>query len=132
MLDTNICIYAMKHKPESVRKAFQSHHGRMCINTVVLSELVFGAEKSAWPEKALAVVESFVAHLDIIEFDAQAAYHTAQIRAQLQKVGKPIGAYDYMIAGHARSRGLVVVTNNVREFERVDGLLVENWAENAV
>ena len=88
----------------------------------------FGAEKSAAPEKNLAVIEAFLARLAVLDYDLHAAEHTGQLRAELQKRGKPIGPYDQMIAGHARSLGLIVVTNNQREFDRVSGLRVENWA----
>jgi len=90
-------------------------------------ELIYGAEKSALPEKNLAVVEGFTARLDVLDYDALAAEHTGQLRAELAKAGTPIGPYDQMIAGHARSRGLIVVTNNVREFQRVPGLRIEDW-----
>ncbi|MHC8369745.1 PIN domain-containing protein [Pseudomonas sp. MDT1-85] len=85
------------------------------------------AEKSAAPEKNLAVIEGFVARLEIFPFDYEAAAHTGMIRSELVKAGTPIGPYDHMIAGHARSRGFTIVTNNLREFERVSGLRVEDW-----
>lgn len=129
MLDTNICIYTLKNKPPQVRELFNQQHGRMCISSVVLMELLFGAEKSMHAAAALEVVESFAARLAVLDFDVQAASHSAQIRAELQKAGTPIGTYDLMIAGHARSRGLVVVSNNLREFNRVSGLRVENWLD---
>ena len=128
MLDTNICIYTMKNKPQQVREAFVRHAGQMCISSVVLMELLFGAEKSAFRQESLLAVESFAARLDVLTFSPEAALHTAQIRATLQKTGRPVGAYDAMIAGHARSLGLVLVSNNLREFERIDGLRTENWA----
>lgn len=127
MLDTNIVIFTIKNKPDHMRKMFNQHQGRMCISTITLMELIYGAEKSAAPEKNLAVVEAFAARITVLDYDALAAEHTGQIRAEQAKIGKPIGAYDQMIAAHARSRGLIVVTNNVREFERVDGLRIEDW-----
>jgi tRNA(fMet)-specific endonuclease VapC len=127
MLDTNICIFAIKHKPQEVREAFNRYHDQLCISTVTLMELIYGAEKSASPEKNLAVVEGFAARLDVLEYNHEAAAHSGQLRAELGRIGKPIGPYDLMIAGHARSRGLVLVTNNVREFDRVAGLRVEDW-----
>lgn len=127
MLDTNICIYTMKNKPEEVRAAFSRHNGQMCISSVVAMELFYGAEKSVRSKEALAGVESFIARLTILDFTSEAAAHAAQIRAELQKQGKTIGPYDTMIAGHARSEGLVLVSNNLKEFERVDGLRLENW-----
>ena len=92
--------------------------------------LIYGAEKSAAPEKNLAVVESFAARLDVLNYDQEAAAHSGQLRAELAKNGKPIGPYDQMIAGHARSQGLILVTNNLREFERVPGLRVEDWVRS--
>ncbi len=127
LLDTNICIFTIKNRPESVREAFTRHNGQMAISTVTLMELVYGAERSAKPEHNLAVVEGFAARLEVLSYDAPAAAHTAQIRAELARQGLPIGPYDQMIAGHARSLGLIVVSNNRREFDRVPGLRVEDW-----
>ncbi len=127
MLDTNIVIYTMKNRPQTVKRRFQQHHGRMAISTVTLGELVFGAEHSQQAERNLADIESMAARLDVLPFDDSAAYHFGQIRAALYDMGKPIGPYDMMIAGHARSRGLKLVTNNMQEFERVEGLQLENW-----
>jgi len=90
-------------------------------------ELVYGAEKSSNPERNLQDVEGLAARLDVLDCNNQAATHTGQIRAELAKAGKPIGPYDQMIAGHARSQGLILVTNNMREFKRVPGIGVENW-----
>ena len=127
MLDTNIVIYTIKNKPEEVRKVFNEHYGQMCISSVTLMELIYGAERSSQPERNLKDVEGFAARVDVLPYDELAAVHTGQIRAELAKAGTPIGPYDQMIAGHARCHGLIVVTNNVREFERVEGLRVENW-----
>ncbi|KNX76323.1 plasmid maintenance protein [Pseudomonas sp. 250J] len=127
MLDTNICIFTIKNKPQVVREAFNRYHGQLAISTVTLMELIYGAEKSAAPERNLAIVEGFAARLDVLDYDIQGAAHTAQLRAELAKAGTPIGPYDRMIAGHARARGLTLVTNNLREFQRVPGLRVEDW-----
>ncbi|PAU74697.1 type II toxin-antitoxin system tRNA(fMet)-specific endonuclease VapC [Halomonas salipaludis] len=127
MLDTNICIFTIKKRPPQVRDTFKRHHAQLCISTVTLMELIYGAEKSASPERNLEVVEGFAARLEVLDYDSHAAAHSGQLRAELAKSGTPIGPYDQMIAGHARSRGLVVVTHNVREFQRVPGLRVENW-----
>ncbi|MDH0731400.1 tRNA(fMet)-specific endonuclease VapC [Pseudomonas sichuanensis] len=127
MLDTNICIFTIKNKPQVVREAFNRHYGQLAISTVTLMELVYGAEKSAAPQRNLAVVEGFTARLEVLDYDTLAAAHTAQLRAELAKAGTPIGPYDQMIAGHARARGLVLVSNNLREFQRVPGLRVEDW-----
>ena len=127
MLDTNICIYTIKNQPPEVREAFISHQDQLCVSTITAMELIFGVEKSSAPEKNLPVIESFLARLTVLDYDLHAAEHTGQLRAELQKIGKPIGPYDQMIAGHARSLGLIVVTNNEREFDRVSGLRAENW-----
>jgi tRNA(fMet)-specific endonuclease VapC len=127
LLDTNICIYTIKNRPDQVRDAFIRHQEQLCVSTVTVMELIFGAEKSAVPEKNMVVVEGFLARLVVMNYDHHAAEHTGQLRAELQKQGKPIGPYDQMIAGHARSLGLVLVTNNEREFTRVPGLRIENW-----
>lgn len=127
MLDTNICIFTIKNRPQQVREAFSRQHGRLCISSVTLMELIYGAEKSAVPEKNLNVVEGFSARLDVLDYDDEAAIHTGQLRAELARLGQPIGPYDQLIAGHARSQGLILVTNNLREFQRVPGLRVEDW-----
>jgi tRNA(fMet)-specific endonuclease VapC len=127
MLDTNIVIYTMKNRPQTVKRRFQKHQDRMAISTVTLGELVFGAEHSQQVERNLTDIESMVARLDLLPFDESAAYHFGQIRAALYGIGKPIGPYDMMIAAHARSRGLKLVTNNIQEFERIEGLQFENW-----
>lgn len=127
MLDTNICIFTIKNKPQAVRDAFNRHHGQMCISTITLMELIYGAERSAAAERNLSVIEGFAARLEVLDYDHRAAAHSGQLRAELARAGTPIGPYDQMIAGHARSLGLVLVTNNLREFERVPGLRVEDW-----
>jgi len=128
LLDTNIVIYTMKNRPQQVKRYFQQHHGRMGISTVTLGELVFGAEHSQQVERNLADIEAFAARLEVLPFDNKAAYHFGQIRAALYRAGRPIGPYDMMIAGQARASGLKLVTNNVKEFERVPGLLFEDWS----
>nr|WP_315249856.1 tRNA(fMet)-specific endonuclease VapC [uncultured Duganella sp.] len=127
MLDTNMCIFTIKHKPAHVRAQFMQHHGLTCISTITLMELFYGVEKSTDPARNLAEVKGFAARLEVLEFDSHAASHSGQIRAELARAGTPIGPYDQMIAGHARSRGLIIVTNNRREFDRVQGLRVEDW-----
>ena len=129
LLDTNICIFTLKNRPQQVREVFKHHHGQMGISTVTFMELIFGAEKSANPERNLTDIEGFAARLEVLNYDRDAAVHTGQLRAELAKAGTPIGPYDQMIAGHARSQGLILVTNNRREFDRVPGLRVEDWTE---
>ena len=125
MLDTNIVIYTMKNKPASVRAAFKKHDGRMCISSIY-TELIYGAERSSNPERNLASLEGFVARMDVLPLGDSAAGHAGQIHAELAKLGMPIGPYDQLIAGYARSMGLVLVTNNEKEFSRVSGLRLEN------
>jgi tRNA(fMet)-specific endonuclease VapC len=127
MLDTNICIFTIKNRPQQVRDAFNRSHDQLCISSVCLMELIYGAERSASPEKNLSVVEGFVARLEVLPYDEMAANHSGQLRAELARSGTPIGPYDQLIAGHARSRGLIMVTNNRPEFDRVPGLRVEDW-----
>ena len=127
MLDTNIVIYTVKNKPQPVRETFKRHRGQMCISTVTLGELIYGAERSAQSGRNLADIEGLAARLEVSPFDAKAAAHFGQLRAELYRSGNPIGPYDTMIAGHARSLGLILVTNNTNEFDRVPGLRIENW-----
>ena len=127
MLDTNICIYVIKNRPAELRDRFNSLADQLCISAVTLAELFYGVEKSARPAENLAIVEQFAARLDVLPFAERAASHFGQLRAELEKAGQPAGAYDMMIGGHARSEGLILVTNNRREFDRMSGLRVENW-----
>lgn len=127
MLDTNICIFTVKNRPQQVREAFNRHHGQLCMSSISLMELIYGAERSAMPERNLSVIEGFSARLEVLNYDQAAATHTGQLRAELAGSGTPIGPYDQLIAGHARSQGLILVTNNRREFDRVPGLRVEDW-----
>ena len=129
MLDTNMCIFTLKNRPEQVREAFKRHQGHLCISTITLMELMYGAEKSAQQARNLADVEGFAARLEVLSYDQDAAAHTGQLRAELARAGTPIGPYDQMIAGHARSRGLILVSNNTREFDRVPGLRLEDWVK---
>lgn len=127
MLDTDICIYTIKRKPAHLKRLFNAHIGQLCISSVTWGELIRGAEKSQQVAHNLAVIEGFAARLEILDFDRSAAQHFGEIRANLEKRGTPIGGYDVMIAGHARSSGLILVTNNEAEFNRVEGLRVQNW-----
>jgi tRNA(fMet)-specific endonuclease VapC len=99
----------------------------MAISAITLAELIHGAEKSQFPERNLAVVDDFCSRLMVLDYDAPSAFHYGNIRANLEQSGQIIGVNDLHIAAQARSRGLVLVTNNLREFERVQGLMVENW-----
>ena len=127
LLDTNIVIYVIKRRPLEVLEIFNRHQGRMAISSITLSELVHGAEKSSDVSRNMAVVEDFVSRLAVLAYDDKAAWQYGNIRATLEKIGQPIGVNDLHIAAHARSNGFTLVTNNLREFERVPGLLLENW-----
>lgn len=127
LLDTNLCIRVLRDRPREVRERFNLEADSLCISTVVLTELLYGAAKSSRPEHNRTEVERFAARLDVLAFDDPAADHAADIRASLERRGQPIGGYDLLIAGHARSRGLTVVTGNLAEFRRVDGLRCEDW-----
>ena len=130
MLDTNICIYVIKHKPEKVFQKLQTIYPEdVCISSVTYAELVHGVEKSAAVEKNRLALSMLLANIEILDFDADAADSYGKIRAGLEKKGTPIGPLDMMIAGHAQSLGYTVVTNNVKEFSRVAALKIENWAE---
>ena len=129
MLDTNLCIRVLRERPAGVRGRFNDHAEGLCISTIVLTELLHGAAKSARPAENRRAVEDFAARLEVLAFDEAAADHAADIRAELERKGQAIGAYDVLIAGHARSRGLTVVTGNLREFVRVEGLRCEDWLE---
>jgi tRNA(fMet)-specific endonuclease VapC len=127
MLDTNIAIYAIKNRPLNALASFNRHAGHICISAITLAELLHGAEKSAKPEHNLRQVEDFVSRLEVLEYGNKAAAHYGDIRACLERKEMPIGVNDLHIAGHARSEGLTLVTNNLGEFERVEGLRLANW-----
>ena len=127
MLDTNLCIRVLRDRPSAIRQRFNLNSEGLCISTIVLAELLHGAAKSARPEHHRREVEAFAARLDVVPFDAAAADHYADIRATLERQGRIIGAYDLMIAAQARALGLVVITGNLDEFGRVDGLRCEDW-----
>lgn len=127
LLDTNIVIYVLKRRPREVLSVFNANASRMAISSITLAELMYGAEKSQRIAENLAVIEDFCSRLQVLPYGAKAAQHYGSIRVALEKSGKPIGVNGLHIAGHARSEGLVLVTNNIAEFERVPALEVENW-----
>ena len=130
MLDTNICIYTMKKKPEKVLQRFQKALDMgLCISSITLAELEYGMKHCSDQLKNEQALIRFLAPLSILPFGAAAASEYGAIRAELQRKGTPIGPLDMLIAGHARAEDLILVTNNVREFERVPDLEIENWAE---
>ena len=127
MLDTNLCIRVLRDRPSGLRERFNAEASSLCISSIVLYELLYGAAKSQRPDHNRREVEKFAERVQILDLDAEAAAHAGDIRAALERDGKVIGAYDLLIAGHARSRGLIVVTSNLGEFIRVDGLRSEDW-----
>ncbi len=130
MLDTNIVIYVIKRRPLEILEVFNAHAGLMCISSITLAELLHGVEKSSMISQNMRKVEDFVSRLEVLSYDSSAASHYGDIRADLEKKGTPIGVNDLHIAGHARSESLILVSNNIREFERVEGLRLENWIES--
>ena len=129
MLDTNIIIYAKNNRPEAVlRKMMEYQPEDICISSITLAELEFGVYKSSRPQQNQLALITFLSRIEVKPFDSSAAMEYGMILANLTKSGTVIGANDLLIAAHAKSLGLILVTNNTREFERVDGLECENWA----
>jgi len=130
LLDTNICIYLIKRRPSGVLERFRQHSPQdVAISTITLFELQYGIEKSQYQQRSEDALAKFLLPLNLINLDYSSAIEAAAIRAQLEEKGVPIGPYDLLIAGLARSQGIILVTNNTKEFERVDGLHLENWVE---
>jgi tRNA(fMet)-specific endonuclease VapC len=130
MLDTNICIYITKNYPLELLDRFDQLSEHICISAITLAELQFGVEKSARRQSNLDALSAFNARIDVLPFGAEAAVHYGQLRAELQRAGQLVGPLDMLIGAHARSEGLIIVTNNEREFARMPGLRVENWISN--
>jgi len=129
LLDTNIVIYVVKHRPVEVLDVFNKQANRMAISAITLAELMHGSEKSSRPAENLAAVEDFCSRLEVLSYTPKAAQHYGAIRTALEKIGQPIGINDLHIAAHARSEGLILVTNNMKEFAKVPALQLENWIE---
>jgi tRNA(fMet)-specific endonuclease VapC len=130
LLDTNICIYIIKKKPEVVLKKNKRFPlGNIGISTITLAELQFGIYKSTNPEKNLNALNQFIIPLKIIDFDYKATIEYGLIRADLEKKETPIGPLDTLIGAHARSAGLTIITNNEKEFNRIPNLSIENWTK---
>jgi tRNA(fMet)-specific endonuclease VapC len=127
LLDTNTAIYVIKRRPVEVLDRFNQHAGQLSLSVISQAELMHGAEKSQARERNFRVLEDFLSRLEVLDYGQKAAAHYGEIRSDLEKRGTPIGVNDLHIAGHARSEGLTVVTNNEKEFSRVSGLRVENW-----
>jgi len=129
MLDTNICVHVIKNYPPKLRERFNQLAEQLCMSSITLAELVYGAEKSSRRLENLQAVEQFTARLEVLAFTPKAAVHFGQIRADVERLGTPVGPLDMLIGVHARAEGLIIVTNNAREFRRLPGLRVENWVD---
>ncbi len=128
MLDTDICSYIMRERPRHVLERFETlKMDQFCLSIVSYAEFIFGIQRSANPEKHQAVVDQFILHVDILPWGRTAAAHYGQIRADLEAQGNTIGNMDMMIAAHARSQDMILVTNNEKHFQRVSALTIENW-----
>jgi len=130
LLDTNICIYIIKRKPAEVFDKFKNLSiGDVGISSITLAELQYGIEKSSNSERNREALEKFLTPIEVIDYDFEATVEYGKMRAFLEKKGIPIGPLDLLIASHAKSRNVILVTNNVREFGRIDGLRIENWTK---
>ncbi|MBU4177214.1 MAG: type II toxin-antitoxin system tRNA(fMet)-specific endonuclease VapC [Desulfurivibrionaceae bacterium] len=130
LFDTNICIYLIKKRPPEALAQFKRHSPLdVAISTITLFELEYGVEKSQYRQRSQDALAKFLLPFNLLELDRSAATDAAAIRAELEKKGLPIGPYDLLIAGLARSQNMTLVTNNTKEFERVDGLRLENWVQ---
>lgn len=128
MLDTNTCIYLIRQRSEAALQRFEQFEvGEVGLSVVTVCELYYGVDKSARPEQNCRALEQFLLPLEILDFDAEAARHYGRLRATLEKKGTPIGPLDTLIAAHALGCGAILVTNNIREFERVEELRTEDW-----
>ena len=131
LLDTNICIYAMKHHQAVLRRMQQARHQGLCVSAIVAAELAFGVARSAMEhrEKNQVSLKRFLAAMSVQPWPSDAIWVYGEQRQALKQAGTPIGELDLLIASHAQTLGLTLVTNNTREFERIPGLELENWVE---
>lgn len=129
MLDTNICIYLIKQKPEKVLRHFKAHSvGEIGISSITLAELRYGVERSQQVKKNQQALEDFTLPLEIADFDEVAAEVYGNVRAGLEQAGTPVGSMDMLIGAHALSLGVTLVTNNLREFQKIKNLKVVDWS----
>ena len=128
MLDTSICIYLINKKhPELAKKIIDIPRDKICMSSVTLAELEYGVAKSERINENAQSLKQFISVINVVDFDGLAAEKYGEVRAALERKGKTIGPLDMLIAGHAKSRGDTIITNNTSEFDRVDGLFVEDW-----
>lgn len=131
LIDTNICIYIKNHRPAEVLTRFSKlPPGKVVMSTITYGELCFGAEKSSKPKESRHILEHLIALIPVLPLNEIVSTHYGKIRQRLQAIGQPIGNNDLWIAAHALANKLILVTNNVAEFERVPGLRVENWVNH--
>ena len=129
MLDTNIVAFAKNNRPEVVLERMRRFDpGDLCMSAITLAELEYGVFNSSNPERNQIALTLFLANVEVVPFGDDAAVEYGRIRADLRRKGTPIGANDLLIAAHAKSLGMTLVTNNTREFARVEGLILEDWA----
>ena len=129
MLDTNIVAFAKNNRPEVVLERMRRFDpGDLCVSSITLAELEYGVFNSSNPERNQLALTLFLANIEVVPFGDDAAVEYGRIRADLRRKGTPIGANDLLIAAHAKSLGMTLVTNNTREFSRVEGLVLEDWA----
>ena len=130
LLDTNICIYIIRKKPPVVLKRVKSKQpGQIAISTITLAELEYGITRSRYPDRNRVALLELLIPFTILDFDQAASVEYGRIRSSLETRGKPIGPMDLLLAAQATSHGLVLVTNNEKEFKRVKGLRIENWTK---
>ena len=128
LLDSDICIYIIKRKPADVLKRFQEFEpGEIAVSSITVAELMYAASKSQKPRQNQSAIEQFLTPLSVLPFDDTSAVIYGHVRANLERLGTPIGPFDTLIAAQALQQKVVLVTNNVREFARIPGLVVENW-----
>ncbi|MDR1704115.1 MAG: type II toxin-antitoxin system VapC family toxin [Clostridiales bacterium] len=128
MLDTNICVYIINKKSQTaIARLWDALPLGVSLSSVTLAELEYGAQASGYPQKNAVALNQFLARIAVLPFDSEAAVEYGKVRAGLRKNGTPIGPLDMLIASHAKSKGLIIVTNNAREFARVEGLRLEDW-----
>lgn len=127
MLDTNVCIRVIRVKPQHSRARFNAEARALAISTIVLHELHEGVLRSYASERHLVEMKEFLRHVQVLDFDSTAAFHAAVVKADLLERKCVIGPNDLLIAGHARSLGLKLITGNLKEFTRVEGLHCEDW-----
>ncbi|MGW9419221.1 PIN domain-containing protein [Cellulosimicrobium funkei] len=131
LLDTNVLVALLRGHGAAARPRLREAEGRVAVSTVSEMELEYGVERSQDPARNRQAVDELLSLVDVLPFDSLAAMHAGRVRAVLAARGTPVGPYDALLAGHARSLGLVLVTDNVREFSRVPGLEVEDWLADA-